>query len=210
MRTVAATLLILATLDVTTAFGQEAAGDSRGAADGKPAKSKGVPKDPDNVKGISQYEATLGRGKDRAAEKDWAAAALAFQEAIDLKPEEARGYLLLAQAKRDGDVLDIVEKGRSKSGSEATEAGLMLYRAELLERKASATALTGTGNELAAQLKAAWEPPRDAWGAYANFVASHPSVSGHKATADARRKAIAEREERESRFAAVRAKRDNK
>lgn len=219
MRPFAISILVAATLVQSAVI----AGDSEGAkkkeaeagkaAEGPKGESKTantVPKDPNNVKGISPYEELIGRGKTRAAAKDWSAAAAAFQEAIDLNPDEARGYLLLAQARRDSDVMDVVEKGRSKRGSEATEAQLLLVRAELLERKASATPTTKSGSELAAMLKSVWEQSREAWGFYATYLASHPRVPDNKATAEARRKAIEEREEREKRFAEVRAKRDNK
>jgi hypothetical protein len=228
MRLAAVSLLAIASLHAPATFAGESAGptakpkggavkskddqgsDDQAAAPAKAAKPKGVPKDPENVKGISPYEEIIARGKARAGEKDWAAAAMAFQEAIDLNPDEARGYLLLAQAKRDGDVMDVVEKGRSKKGSEQTEAKLMFVRAELLERKASVTPTTATGNELASMLKSVWEQSVDAWGSYASYVSSHPRVPDHKATAEARRKAIEERGEREQKFATVRAKRENK
>lgn len=215
MRLVTATLLSAFVLASTPAHAGEPA-KKRGAAPqeeaSKPEPSKRpteVPKDPANVRGISPYEEKIARGKELAAQKDWGSAAAAFQEAIKLNPDEPRGYLLLAQAKRDDGVLEVVEQGRTKKGSELVESKLMLVRAELLERKASLESVEGS-SDLADKLKTVWEQSLSAWGSYATYVRSHARVPNHSATADARRKAIEDREERERKYAPVRTKRDNK
>lgn len=210
LRLATSVVLTLAVLQAAPAFaqGKPTKGATKPTADEKAEKV--VPKDPDNVRGISPYEEIIARGKARAKEKDWAGAAAAFEEAIAAKPDEARGYLLLAQAKRDSDVMSIVEQGRSKKGSEATEAKLLFVRAELLERKASLTPVAATGDDLGAQLKTVWETSKQGWSTYTAYVSTNTRAPSYLETAEARRKAIGEREEREQKFAVVRSKRDNK
>lgn len=223
MRPVTATLLLTTFLASAAAHAGDPeasrAGSSRkgsakletdvAAKQAAPKRPTEVPKDPDNVRGISPYEEKIARGKELASQKDWGSSAAAFQEAIQLRPEDPRGYLLLAQAKRDADVLEIVERGRTKKGSEVVESKLMFVRAELLERRASLTPTTGSG-DLSEMLKTVWDQSLAAWSAYAAYVQTHSRVPNHSATATARRKAIEEREEREKKYALVRAKRDNK
>jgi tetratricopeptide (TPR) repeat protein len=185
-------------------------GAKKSVAEATTKAEKVVPKDPENVRGISPYEEVLARGKARAKEQDWSGAAAAFDEAVAMKPDEARGYLLLAQAKRDGDVIGIVEKGRTKKGSEATEARLLFVRAELLERKASLTPVLATGTDLGELLKTVWDTSKQAWTTYTAYVSTNPRAPDYRESAEARRKAIAEREDREQKYSVVRAKRDNK
>lgn len=211
MRIVFATLLTAITM---TSAGALAAGprpkEASGAAEAKVKPQKVVPKDPQNVRGISAYEETIARGKELAGRKDWSAAAGVFEDAIAMAPDDARGYLLLAQAKRDADVLEIVEKGRTKKGTEPVEAKLMFVRAELLERKASLTPTNAAAADFGEALKTVWDQSVQAWGAYAAYVTTHTRAPDYTATADARRKAIAERGVREQQYSVVRSKRDNK
>jgi hypothetical protein len=207
MRLVLATLVSAITLASSAAY---AGGSGAKAPDASAKPAKVVPKDPENVRGISPYEEKIARGKVLAGQKEWSSAAVAFQEAIDLKPDDARGYLLLAQAKRDADVIEIVEKGRSKKGTEPVEAKLMFVRAELLERKASLTPTTASGADFGERLKTVWDESLQAWGSYSAYVATHTRAPDYRVTADARRKAIADREAREQQYAVVRSKKDNK
>jgi hypothetical protein len=174
----------------------------------KEKKEKVVPTSDDNIKGVSPYEKQIAEGKKYAAEANWPLSANAFEKAIAMNPEEARGYLLLAQAKREGDVLEIVEKGRAKKASEAIESKLIFVRAELLERKAALTPIT-TG-DLGEMLRSVWDQSIQAWSTYAAFVTTHTRAPDYKATAEERKSKIADREKREQQFAPVRAKRDNK
>ncbi len=181
------------------------------AQDAKKAdkKEKVVPKDPDNVKGISPYEEQIAEGKKYAAAQNWGAAAAAFEKAIGINVDDARGYLLLAQAKRDADVMAIIETARSKKGTEPVEAKILFVRAELLERKASLTP-TASGPDLAETLKSVWDTSVEAWNAYSAYVAAHTRAPDYSATATDRKQKIDEREKREQQYAVVKAKKDNK
>ena len=207
MRSAYATIALA--LVLVTAGAHAADPKTKGGAKEKGKKEKVVPSDPDNIKGISPYELQLAEGKRFAATQNWAASAAAFDKAILINPDDARGYLLLAQAKRDGDVMPVIEQGRLKKATEPVEAKLMFVRAELIERKASLTPTAGTG-ELADMLKTVWDQSVEAWNAYAAFVTTHTRAPDYKATAEARKKAIADREARETQYAPVRAKKDNK
>jgi hypothetical protein len=182
----------------------------QGSGKAPPKQEKVVPSDPDNIKGISPYELLLADGRKHASQQNWSAAAVAFEKAIAQKPDEARGYLLLAQAKRDGDVFEILEQGQTKKATEAVQSKFLFVRAELLERRASLTPTTTTGADLGELLKTVWDRSIQAWTAYAAFVVAHTRAPDHRATADARRQAIARSQELEQQFASVRAKRDNK
>ena len=209
MRFVFATLLSALTLSSAAALAAEPRAKAPSGA-GNAKAEKVVPKDPENLRGISPYEEKVAHGKELAAQKDWAGAAAVFEEVIVMSPEDARGYLLLAQAKRDSDVLEIVEKGRSKKGTEPVEAKLMFVRAELLERKASLTPTVATTGDFGEMLKTVWDQSVQAWGAYSAYVSTHTRAPDYTRTADARRKAIGERSAREQQYRVVRAKRDNK
>jgi len=211
MRATLPVLLALSVLHASPALAQDPAKKaSKKTGAEAPKAEKVVPKDPENVRGISPYEEMLAKGKARAKDKDWAGAAAAFEEAVAANPDEARGYLLLAQAKRDADVIAIVEKGRTKKGSEATEARLLFVRAELLERKASLTPVNATGADFGDMLKTVWDTSKQAWTTYTAYVSTNPRAPDYRGSAEARRKAIAEREEREQNYSVVRLKRDNK
>ncbi len=208
MRIVAGLTLAVALAATSAAVAQPKGKDKTAPAKGA-KKVNVVPKDPDNIKGISPYEEQLAEGRRLASTQNWAAAAAAFEKAIGMNPDDARGYLLLAQSKRDGDVMPTVETGRTKKAPEHVEAKLMFVRAELLERKASLTPTTGTG-DLGDMLKTVWDQSVEAWKSYAAFVTTHTRAPDYKATAEARQKAIADREAREQQYAPVRAKKDNK
>ncbi len=173
-----------------------------------------VPKDPENVKGISDYEAKLAEGRSAFAKKDVARAVAAFDKAVEAAPDDARGYHLLAQAKLEqgerAAALASVDKGRAKAAPEQVEAKLIFMRAELLEHEASIAGSGKEGPELAEAIKTAWEKAALAWSAYQVFIAAHARVPDHQATAAERKKQIAAREKREAEFAIVRSKRDNK
>jgi len=211
MRATLQVFLALSILCASPVLAQDAVkkASKKGGAEA-PKAEKVVPKDPENVLGISPYEEIIAKGKALAKDKDWAAAAAAFEEAVAANPDESRGYLLLAQAKRDADVIAIVEKGRTKKGSEATEAKLLFVRGELLERKASLTPVNATGADLGDLLKTVWDTSKQAWTTYSAYLSTNPRVPNYRESADARRKAIAEREEREQKYSVVRSKRDNK
>lgn len=189
------------------------AGGESDADAGKKSAAE-VPRDPENVKGISDYEAKLAEGREAFAQKDVARAVAAFEKAIESTPDEARGYHLLAQAKLEqgerGAALASVDKGRAKSSPEHVEAKLVFMRAELLEHEASIAGSGKEGAELAEALKSGWEKATLAWSAYQVFIAAHARVPDHQESAAERKKQIAAREKREAEFAIVRSKRDNK
>lgn len=214
--------MAVALLSLCAVF-EAAAGEAseRGGKAAKPGTSEGgaVLSDPENVKGVSDFEAKLAEGRQAFAKKELARARAAFDEAIVMKPEEARGYHLLAQTQlekgeRDA-ALATVDKGLAKTAADDVAAKLLALRAELLEHQASVQGASATGGsatetaDIAEARKGAWEKASIAYGAYQVFLAAHARVPDHQATAAERKKQIAARKQRETQYAVVKSKREN-
>jgi hypothetical protein len=166
-----------------------------------------VRRDPNGIKGISPYMEELAKGRRAFAANDLPGAIAAFDAAITKDKERLLAYLLKAQAQLATGDLEAAHAtaatGRTKQGSEAEQSKLLLLSAELDERRANSK--PGADNEPGTldKLEQKWAAVKEAWGRYLAFVAAHPQVPDHRATAEERQSKIDARVQRDKDYSAV-------
>jgi tetratricopeptide (TPR) repeat protein len=82
----------------------------------KPRRALEVPRDPRGIRGISAFTKALRRGDSALLARDFAAAVVAYRDAIEKEPENALGYYRLGEAQ--------LIKNDLQAAEEAFSAGL--------------------------------------------------------------------------------------
>jgi hypothetical protein len=173
----------------TFSVGGAAAG-AAGAAD--PPGSATTPvggRDKSNL--ASPPAAALMKGHAAYMARDYAGAAQAYKEAVAKDGTDAAAYYFLGEAQIAAGTLADADASfaaalRYVGGKDDWRGKLLFVIAELRERQAK------------------WPEAKKAWEDYAQFVATHPAVKGHTATATERVKVADARVDLETKYAPVR------
>jgi tetratricopeptide (TPR) repeat protein len=163
-------LALTALVAAAIALGQVSAAADTPKAE---AKKEGR-KDPQGKRGISPYMELIAKGEAAFVARDLPGAVTAFQEAIKLDPEKMLGFYRLGEAQLESgkpDEADVTwQAALSKKGPDDLSAKVLFVIADLRERQRK------------------WQASKEAWGAYAAFLQSHPKAAGYPATAAERQK----------------------
>ena len=166
-----------------------------------------VRRDPKGQTGISPYNELLAAARTTLKGGDAAASVAAFKKAVASKPDNMYGYLLLAQAQlRAKDVKaahETVKLGRTKKGTEAVQAKMLLLFADLEERHADVPP-PGVNKTIKQSTPDVWDLVKQTWSAYAVYLTAHASLPNYQATATERKKQVVARNDRDQKFIAVR------
>jgi tetratricopeptide (TPR) repeat protein len=169
-----------------------AAGPAAPAAGAAPAATAGAPKnDPKGVKGISPFWENVKKGDDAYAARDFDGAKAAYQEAIRSEPQNALGHYRMGEAnlaKGDMKEAETVWQTALRFVGEnaALKAKILFVLADVKERERS------------------FEEATNGWNAYAAHLKASPAAKGFPATATDRLKRIADWQQLETDYAAVR------
>lgn len=142
-------------------------------------KEDGVRRDPKGLKGISPFWEHLKKGDNAYIARDFEAAIAAYRQAIAEEPQNALGHYRIGEAHlKKGDLQEAeaawVAGLRFVGADAGLKAKLLFVLADLRERQK------------------AHDDAVDRWTAYATHVQEKPESKGYPATADERKKRVAD------------------
>jgi predicted Zn-dependent protease len=141
-------------------------------ASADPPKGGEIRRDPEGKRGISPYMELIVKGDAAFVAHDVHGAITAFQDAIKSDPSKMLGFYRLAEVEVDQGKLDdasgSLEAALSKKGDDDLKAKVLFRIADLRERQGK------------------WQAGKDAWAAYAAFLAGNPKAKGFPGTAQER------------------------
>ncbi|MCC6216306.1 MAG: tetratricopeptide repeat protein [Polyangiaceae bacterium] len=142
-------------------------------------KDDGVRRDPKGLKGISPFWEHVKKGDSAYIARDFEGAIAAYRQAIAEEPQNAMGHYRIGEAHlKKGDLPEAeaawVAGLRFVGGDAALKAKLLFVLADLRERQK------------------AHDDAVDRWTAYATHVQEKPESKGYPATAEERKKRVAD------------------
>ena len=163
----------------------------------------GMRRDPAGIKGISPYNEILAKGRKLYQNKDYDGAIASFEEAVKLDPKNMYAYELIAQVQvLKGDVeaaKKTLAEARDKDGTDPVKAKGLFFGADFSER-----AIPGIPSKPTLEaLQPVVELAKQAWDAYAAFVAEHTKAPDYRASATERKKRLDGRIEIEKAYVPV-------
>lgn len=181
--------LMLAAPATTLAQGKKPA-DKAAAPAAPAAGADAVRRDPQGIKGISPFWESVKKGDDLYVARDFDGAIASYKDAITKEPQNALGHYRIGEAHlAKGDMKEAeaswVSALRFVGSDNALKAKILFVLADLRERQKS------------------YDDATDRWNAYEQFAQQQPQTKTYPATAQDRKKRVADWKKLLEEYAAV-------